>query len=466
MKKLNDLYPGIGVEAIIKNICNDYEDVRENDLFVCTNNDGKDGHDYIDRAISKGAMAVVISKDIKNLGIISIKVPDANREYPYLCQKFYDYPDNKMKMISVTGSDGKTSTARIIQTLIGSLQAGCIDSNGRSCGAFSDSSFKTIENASKYYDYLDEFLKFGCSYTVVEASYPSLKRNSLCATSYDISVWTNLVNEFTDDREFLDYFKTIVEVFKNTKDTGFCILNRDDQYFENVKAFCKGRVLTYGKNLESNLQILGYSINNSKTLIKFKYNEEYFEVNSPLLGEVNVYNLAAAILCVLTLGFRIVDLESKIEKIELVGRMNMLNTNDTYYVMVDASHTANSISRLLDYVKTMDINRIIVVLGEDVSYNILKVVSEKSNYVIFTCDDPNNEQYINNINSLLKSFVINHEIILERRKAISKAIDMANNKDIVLILGKGVETYHKLGFNDIDVSYQEIVNKKIKNEND
>ena len=147
MKKLNDLYPGIGTDIVIKRISINSKEVEKGDLFVCTMGVTADRHDFIDAAINNGASAIVVSKDIRDKSVPIIKVPDTNRELPYLCQKFYDYPDTKMKMIGVTGTDGKTSTATVVQTLIGSDICGYIGTNGRNCAAFSGDNPNTTHDA-------------------------------------------------------------------------------------------------------------------------------------------------------------------------------------------------------------------------------------------------------------------------------------------------------------------------------
>ena len=123
MKKLEELYPGVGKDVLIKGIKINSKEVEDGDLFVCTMGVTADRHDFIPDAKAHGAAALVVSKDITDPDIPVIKVPDTNRELPYLCQKFYDYPDKTLKMIGVTGTDGKTSTTTIIQTLIGSDDA-------------------------------------------------------------------------------------------------------------------------------------------------------------------------------------------------------------------------------------------------------------------------------------------------------------------------------------------------------
>lgn len=151
----------------------------------------------------------------------------------------------------------------------------------------------------------------------------------------------------------------------------------------------------------------------------------------------------------------------------------MLKTDGDYYVMVDYAHTYSSIIKLINYIHTLDINNIIVVIGNILENDhskldmIGKTVCDMASYVIFTYDDVSNMELVNNVNMMLQSVTNNYKnytIIQDRVAAINKAIELAQSRDIVLVLGKGRESYNKLGFNDIDVSYQGIADRKIKEE--
>ena len=155
MKKLEELYPGIGVDILIKGIKINSKEVEPGDIFVCTKGVTADRHDFIEDAKKHGASAIIVSKDIRDSEVPTIKVPDTNRELPYLCQKFYDYPDHKLKMIGVTGTDGKTSVTTITQTLMGSDLCGYIGTNGRSCANFQGDNPNTTPDAQNLYLYLD-----------------------------------------------------------------------------------------------------------------------------------------------------------------------------------------------------------------------------------------------------------------------------------------------------------------------
>lgn len=479
MMKLNDLYPGVGTDIAIKAIKINSKEVEKGDLFVCTMGVTADRHDFIDDAIRNGAAAIIVSKDVPDKSVPIIKVPDTNRELPYLCQKFYDYPDKKLKVIGVTGTDGKTSTATIIQSLIGSDICGYIGTNGRSCAAFSGDNPNTTPDAHLLYSYLDEFVRFNCKYAATEASSEAFFRGRLQAMQYDAAVFTNITSEHLNIHgSFENYVQCKLMLFQQMKENGICVLNRDDKFYEQVKAACKGKVFSYGMGADNTLQIVDFKVFPNKTDIKFNYKGNVFDVESPLLGDFNVYNLAAALLTCLELGFKLEDLLQKIDSIYIDGRLQMLNTKSPYYVMVDYAHTPNGIARLLNFVHTLDINRSIVVIGQAGERDYLKrpvvgeVVVKNATYAIFTGEDPRSEdpmKICEDIVQTVKNTYTNYEIIVDRRKAIQKAIDMAGDKDMILILGKGNETYQKLKnetiyFNDVEEAYQAVVNRNMKEE--
>ena len=365
MKTLEELYPGCGSQDLIKSIKINSKEIEEGDLFVCTMGVTADRHDYIDDAIKHGCKSFIVSKDIKRDGVNIIKVPDTNRELPYLCQKFYDYPDKKLKMFAVTGTDGKTSTATIVQTLIGSDLCGYIGTNGRSCAKFKGDNPNTTPDAHLLFMYLDEFVKYGCKYAIMEASSEAFFRGRLQANMYDITGYTNVTSEHLNIHgSFENYLECKKQLFKQTKKEGFCILNKDDEYFEDMKSACNGQVLTYGKDESNDLQIVSYDVYPDHTDIVFKYKEKELKINSPLMGDFNVYNLACGLLMVLAAGFNLDKVLENIKNIKIEGRLDLLKTDTPYYVMVDYAHTPNGIAKLLQFVHTLNINKSIVVIGQ------------------------------------------------------------------------------------------------------
>ena len=474
MKKLRELYPDVDSDVEIKNIKINSKEVEEGDLFVCTKGVTADRHDYIDDAISRGASAVVVSRDVGEKSVPLVHVDDTNKELPFLCQKFYDYPDQKLTMIGVTGTDGKTSTTTIIQTLIGSDLCGYIGTNGRSCAKFVGDNPNTTPDAHNLYKYLNEFVEYDCKYAAMEASSEAFYRGRLQAMEYDVSAITNITSEHLNIHgSFENYLESKLMLFKQTKKEGTCVLNHDDPYFEQTKKACNGKVVCYGAGVDNDLQIRSFKVYPDHTDIVFIYHGEEKKIVSPLLGDFNVYNLACALLCCLSLGFSWDELVSHLPEVKISGRLELLDTNTPYYVMVDYAHTPNGISKLLNFVHTLDINRSIVVIGQAGERDYLKrpqvgnVVVENASYAIFCYEDPRSEDPLKICEDIVaecKDTHTNYEIVVDRREAIQKAVDMAEEKDMVLILGKGNETYEKLKtetiyFNDIEEAYQAVENR-------
>lgn len=477
MKKLSEIYPGVSQDVLIKSIKINSKECEAGDLFVCTKGVTADRHDFIDDAIAHGASAIIVSREVGSKSVPIVKVPDTNLELPYLCQKFYDYPDQKLKVIGVTGTDGKTSVATIIQTLIGSDLCGYIGTNGRSCAKFTGDNPNTTPDADLLYSYMNEFVGYGCQYVATEASSEAFFRGRLQAMQFDMSVFTNITSEHLNIHgSFDNYVACKLQLFKQTKKEGHCILNMDDPYYEQVKQACSGQVVTYGTNADATLQIVDFKVYPHHTLVHFKYKDEVIEIDSPLLGDFNVSNLAAGLLACLAIGFPLEKLVSRIKDIKVNGRLDLLTTDTPYYVMVDYAHTPNGITRLLNFVHTLDINRSIVVIGQAGERDYVKrpqvgeVVVNNATHAIFTSEDPRSEDpqtICEDIIKTVKETHDNYEIVINRREAIQKAVDMAGKKDMVLILGKGNETYQKLKtetiyFNDEEEAYQAVANRKIR----
>lgn len=478
LKKLSELYDGYE-DIEITGIKINSKEVEKGDIFVCTKGVVADRHDFIDEAIKNGASAIVVSKDNIKKSVPVIKVKNTNEELPLLCRKFYSYPDKKLKIIGVTGTDGKTSTTTIIQTLIGSDECGYIGTNGRSCKNFKKETNNTTPDCDKLYKYFKEFVDNGCSIVAMEASSEAFFRKRLENITFDVTAITNITKEHLNIHgSFENYIDCKCQLFRQTKKDGYCVLNKDDKLYEKVLESCNGKVVTYGKDDSNTLQIVNYEVSPKCTKIKYKYQDQIYDIVSPLLGDFNVYNLACALLSALMMGYDINTLIKNIKNITVDGRLEMLNTNTPYYVMVDYAHTPNGISNLLNFVHTLDINRSIVVIGSAGERDNLKrpimgeVVLNNASYAIFTYEDPRSEDPKDIINDLLKTAKENHsnyEIIIDRRKAIKRAIDMAKEKDIVLILGKGNETYQKLKnetiyFNDVEEAYAAVQERKQKEE--
>ncbi len=448
MKRLSELYD-INDDRLIKGIKINSKEVEPGDIFVCTMGVTADRHDFIDEAIKNGASAIVVSRDVENKSVPVIKVDDTNLELRKLSAKFYDYPCNYLYMIGVTGTNGKTTVAEIIYQLLGGSCA-YIGTNGKKYKGKKESIRNTCPDVDRLYKYFREFIDNGCNTVCMEASSEAFYRHRLDDIKYDIGIVTNITEDHLNIHKTIEnYVDCKCQLVRQVKDEGYSILNSSDKYFDKFKREANGKIVSYGYKDSDTLKIENYTLRRDKTIITFKYNNKTYEVISPLLGSFNVDNLSSAILCLLCKGISFDEIIKRVSKIKQIeGRMEIMPFVSKYTVILDYAHTTDALDNILTFLDMVKDARIITVTGSaggresDKRPGMGKVVLEKSDYVIFTMDDPRYEDPNKIIDDLVSgSDKTNYERIIDRKKAIYKALDMAEDKDIVLIAGKGRDDY-------------------------
>lgn len=448
----------------VKGIKINSKEIEKGDIFICVDIGTLDRHEFIDDAISRGCVAVIAKKEVGEKSVPIIVVKNPNDVLNEMCAKLYNHPEEKLTMIGVTGTDGKTSVSTMIQTLIGKNICGYIGTNGYSCAKFNKDTDNTTPDATKLFGYLDEFINCDCKYCSMEASSEAIMKGRLTGINYDVSVLTNITSEHLNSHGTIEnYVKEKCKLFKQTKKEGYCILNKDDEHFNEVKNSCSGNILTYGSSSDNDLYFKDVKLFPGKSIFKIVYKNNEYLINSPMAAMFNVYNLSAAILTLFSLGYEFDDIEKNIPLLHVSGRLEMIDKGQNFYVMVDYAHTTNGVGQLLKYAHTLDVNRIITVIGQAGERDAYKrkevgeIVARNSDIAIFTYEDPRSEDPKDIIDMMIENIkdLNNYEIIIDRSSAIKRAIDIAKEKDIVLILGKGNETYEKLKdkviyFNDIE----------------
>lgn len=452
MKKLSELYSGES-DVKIKGIKINSKEVKPGDLFVCTMGVTADRHDFLDEAIKNGAVAAIVSKEVGEKPIPLIHVKDTNQELRNVCAKFYDYPYQKAEMIGVTGTNGKTTVAEILYQLIGD-DCAYLGTNGKKYKGKKESIRNTTPDVDRLYLYFDEFIKAGCKTICMEASSEAFFRHRLDQISFDIAILTNITQDHLNIHKTLEnYIDCKCQLFRQVKEDGYSILNSGDKYFEKVKSCAKGHIVTYGFLEEDTFFLKGYQELVDGTKITFVYQNQEYQVKSPLVGSFNVLNLAAALLACFCRNMDIEQVLKKVEKLhQIEGRMEILPFTKEYTVILDYAHTTDALEKNLNYLNKVKKARIITVTGSaggrerEKRPSMGKVVLEKSDYVIFTMDDPREEDVNQIIDDLVSgSPKKNYERIIDRKEAIDRALSMAQKDDIVLIAGKGRDDYMALG---------------------
>jgi UDP-N-acetylmuramoyl-L-alanyl-D-glutamate--2,6-diaminopimelate ligase len=465
VKKLNELF-SCEYDILIESIEEDSRVVKKNYLFCCIDGLTFDGHQFVNQATQNGAVAILANRQL-DVNVPVIVVDDTKRAMNMALSAFYDNPESKLKLISVTGTDGKTTVSSILYQLLNIFDnCGYIGTNGIECKKFKKSSNYTTSFPNELYESFDNFLKNDCHYVSMEASSERLGTNRLDGIDFDIAIFTNITRDHLNNHKTMDnYIMAKGKLFSLVKENGYSIINNDDEYSDKIKEVAKGKIITYGINNKSDVMATNIIIEENKLSFDILINDNKYEVISPLSGIFNVYNLMASIIACNNLGY---EVENIIEAIKLLkpikSRMELVNYNQPFKIMIDYAHTANALKNLLEYVNIIKHNKLIVVTGSaggrdaGKRCDMGKVVTDLADYVIFTMDDPRNEDpndIIDDMISNIKDKKNKYERVIDRSKAISKALAMAKENDIVVIAGKGNDSYMAIGnkylpYNDFD----------------
>lgn len=448
MKKLNELIK-CNYDIEILGIKTNSKQIKKGDLFVCTDTKTMDRHLFIDDAIANGAVAVIVKKDVGSKSVPIIKVDNPNEIFIDIINKFYDFPTNNLNIIGITGTDGKTTTATIIYQLINNC--GYIGTNGIFYNDYKEKTANTTPALDKTIPLFNDMVKDNINTVAMEVSSEGILYERVKGINFNCAILTNITKEHLNTHKTLEnYINCKCELFRNT--TGPCILNKDDEHFNEVFNCCNSKVYTYGKNEVNDLYFKNVKFFVDKTEFSIVYNNKQYEIISPLVAEFNIYNLCAALLALAALGYKIEELIKNIKNIKVSGRLENIDLGQNFKVIVDYAHTPNGINKLLEFIHKISYNKLIVVFSEpgerdkskrpDKGYNVIS----NCDYAIVTSQDPRSEDPMEIANDLLTNVrdYNNYEVILDRSLAIKRAIDLAKENDIVLIIGKGSENYQIL----------------------
>ena len=463
--KLNELID-CPYDIIVTGIKTNSVNIKKGDLFICIDSKTMDRHLFIDDAIKKGASAIIVKNDVGKKSVPIIKVDNPNQIFIDIINKFYNYPTRKLTMIGVTGTDGKTTVATIIYQLINNCAY--IGTNGISYNDYKEKTSNTTPNLDKTIPLFANMVKNEIKTVSMEVSSEALYYDRVAGIEFDCSILTNITKEHLNTHKTLEnYIACKCKLFDNTK--GPCILNKDDEHFSEVAKHCS-KIYTYGKDYDNNLYFKDVKLDHDKTTFNIVYQNKQYKIESPLIALFNVYNLCAALLALVSLGYELQELIKNIKNLKVSGRLENIDLGQDFKVIVDYAHTPNGINNLLQFMNGLEHNKLIVVFSEPGERDKSKRASKGYNvitncdYAIVTSQDPRGENPLDIANDLISEVkdYKNYEIILDRSEAIKKAIYMARKGDIVLIIGKGSDNYQILKNKIIEFSDIEEAKKQLK----
>lgn len=446
-----------GVEA-------DSRKVSPGDLFICVRGLATDGHRYAQKAIDAGARALVVEEPL-SLPVPMLVVKDSRHAMAVIASHFYGYPSRGMKVIGITGTNGKTTSTYIIEKILADrgYSTGLMGTVQMKIGEESTPAEGTTQESLALQRNFARMRDAGTQYCVMEVSSHALDLGRVKETRFRTALFTNLT------QDHLDYHKTMEEyrgakslLFSRLGNGGepqaeersYAVLNADDPASAYLAKQTAVEVLTYGIEQTADVRAENIRITAKGTSFKLRTFLGETEVQLRLVGKFNVYNALGAIAVSLLESVSLEQIKRSLESmLPVEGRMEAVDAGQDFLVLVDYAHTPDGLENALAAVKEVAEGRVIAVFGCGGDRDRTKrpkmgrIAASYSDYVFVTSDNPRTEDP-EAILEEIKPGVLeagldarSYSLIADRRTAIQKAIEMASPKDVVLIAGKGHETY-------------------------
>lgn len=466
----------IGIESNSKKVQPGY-------IFVAIKGFSFDGHQYIEEAVKNGAVAVIveeINKElISKLSNITIIVAKNTREFLAIASSnFYENPSKKFKLIGITGTKGKTTTTYMIKDIlekagkkVGLIGTVAVYINGEKI----EDSERTTPESLELQKIFSKMVEQGTEYVVMEVSSQSLKLHRVDGCDFDMVVFTNLSEDHISAKEHpntKDYFESKLKLFKMCK-TGF--VNIDDLYGAKIPSmFPDSEITRYGIDNPGEVIAKDITITNSSVDFKVKLSDRNERVKVDIPGRFTVYNALVAICICKKIGVDPEIIKDALLKVKVPGRSEMVDNKLELPIMIDFAHTPESLQNILKAVKSYTKGRVICVFGcggdRDARKRPLmgEISGKIADYTIVTSDNPRTEDpqvIVNQIEEGIKKTKGKYEVIVDRKEAIKKAIEMAKKTDIVVLAGKGHELYQEINDKKYDFDERTIIREIIKNIN-
>lgn len=455
----------------IQGIAQDTRKVAAGFLFVAIQGYTVDGHDFVAQAADQGAVAIVAEKPVTTtLPVIYVK--DTKKALPQLATKFFDFPSEKMRTYGITGTNGKSTVTHIMEHILqeNHLRTGLI---GTLYNRIGDQIFPTVNTTPEtitLQSLFAEMVDDQVTDAVMEVSSHALYEGRTWGIDFDVAVFTNLSQDHLDFHKTMEnYFLAKSLLFSQLGNSyagkeKFAVINLDDPYGERLIPLTSATVLTYGLKGRGDLQALNIETRVDGTHFDLFFNGTTQAVKIPQIGFFNVYNTLAAIGATLVKG---IDLNIIIQALSTFtgvrGRMELVPNQQEKTIVVDYAHTPDGLINVLNTLNQLKKGRVITVVGSGGDRDktkrpkMAKAATDLSDYVILTSDNPRTEDPVAILADMEAGLTAtDYETIVDRRTAIEKAVEISQPHDIILVAGKGHETYQIIGkvkhdFDDVQV---------------
>lgn len=489
MKNLYDLITeekivNLGKSQVIKGISNNTSKVDKDFIFFAIKGTNVDGHDFIQQALEKGANTVFIEKedlveklknDYPDVNIVLSK--NTRKSLAIVANKFYDEPSKDLKVVGITGTNGKTTVSNLLAQYYekSGYKVGVIGTINYRVGDEVLSSGHTTPDPIQWFQTLKTMKEKGAQVVVAEVSSHAADQYRVYSTKFHGGIFTNLTQDHLDYHKTMEnYFLAKREFFNqiqlfNNKAIGS--VNIDDQYGKRIYNDFKEKIdfITYGLN-QGEFQVKDYTLSLFQTEFTASYKNKNINFKTKLRGFFNILNISASVSFLIKDGFDIDFLTRETYNLKPIkGRFEVIEGRN-FIVVIDYAHTPDALENILKSLKKLKQNRIITVFGAGGNRDkgkrpLMGKVAEKfSDIIILTSDNPRDEEPMEIIKDILEGIKDKSKVFIEedRKKAIEKALKLAMKNDIVLVAGKGHENYQIIKDQIIHFDDKEVVEKILK----
>ena len=492
MKTLKDIISTLDVQQVqgnqnvsIQDITADSRAVKPNSLFIALDGATVDGHNYIGKAVDAGAVAVIVSKPVTVPADVCVITVDDTRQAMMVCVPyFFDYPANRMRMVGVTGTNGKTTTTHMIRHILKAqgFKVGVIGTVHIMIGDTSYPIHNTTPDVVDLQHILHQMVQENVEYCVMEVSSHALALGRVSGVEFDTAVFTNLTQDHLDfHKTFENYLAAKCKLFEQVsapnqvKDNKGAVINIDDSYGYRVMEKTTAPTITYSTLGKGTLNASDVHMSTKNSQYTVNYKGESYPVSMNTTGLFNVYNTLAAIGACLQEGISMEAIDTALKTFNSVpGRFELIEEGQDFAVVVDYAHTPDGLQNILETAKAIKENRIIIVFGcggdRDATKRPImgRIAAEYGDKIYVTSDNPRTEdpvQIVKDVEVGVKEALREgtpYEVIVDRREAINHAIHDAKAGDIVIIAGKGHENYQILKNETIHFDDREEARKALK----
>lgn len=453
----------------ITGITCDSRQVKSGFAFICINGAKSDGHDYAEKALENGAAVIVAERD---LGISNqIVVPDTHAAYADMCAKWFGNPADSLKLLGVTGTNGKTSVTYMMKKILekAGYKVGLIGTIQNMIGDEIIAAHNTTPNAYELNSLFALMKAKGCSYVIMEVSSHALDQSRVYRLDFEAAMFTNLTQDHLDYHITMEnYLAAKKKLFSMCKTA---IVNSDDPYSAELIKGLDCNVVTYSLGDSSTYSAKGVNYRPASVDYEFVSDSEIGHIKVNTGGRFTVYNSLCTAACAVEIGIPLSTVASALSELQGVkGRAEVVPTGRDFTVIIDYAHTPDGLKNILSTFRECKKNRLIAVFGCGGDRDKTKrpimgnIAAHFSDYAIVTSDNPRTENpsaIIKDILEGMKGAAIPVKVIENRIDAIKFAVSIAQKDDIIVLAGKGHETYQILNTGTIHLDEREVVSEAL-----